>query len=202
MKRKVYLKKAAAISTAVVLACGVTGCGINTSSSEREETKTESNNKNEKEDEEKLVETMNDITGSDNVQKDLIDKEETVYVIADSNGSPTEVIVSEWLKNVNGEDKIVDATNLTEIKNIKGDEKFENSSTGIVWEAKGSDIYYQGKSKEELPFEVKVTYYLDDKQISPEELPGKSGRVKIRYEYTNKSTTSVKIANKDKSNKI
>ena len=32
------------------------------------------------------------------------------------------------------------------------------------------------------------TYYLDGKEISPEDLAGKSGKVKIRFDYTN--TTS------------
>ena len=66
-----------------------------------------------------------------------------------------------------------------------------------VWESNGSDIYYQGKSNEELPVSVKVTYYLDGKQISPDDLLGKSGKVKIRYDYTNNSSTSVKIDNEN-----
>ena len=35
-----------------------------------------------------------------------------------------------------------------------------------MWNAGGEDIYYQGKSKEELPVSVKLTYYLDGKEIS------------------------------------
>lgn len=44
----------------------------------------------------------------------------------------------------------------------------------LVWNAGGEDIYYQGKSKEELPVSVKLTYYLDGKEISPNELAGKA----------------------------
>lgn len=54
--------------------------------------------------------------------------------------------------------------------------------------AGGKDIYYQGTATEEPPVTQKVTYYLDGKEISPEDLAGKSGKVKIRFDYTN--TTS------------
>lgn len=54
--------------------------------------------------------------------------------------------------------------------------------------AGGKDIYYQGTATAEPPVTQKVTYYLDGKEISPEDLAGKSGKVKIRFDYTN--TTS------------
>ena len=57
-----------------------------------------------------------------------------------------------------------------------------------AWQAGGKDIYYQGTATEEPPVTQKVTYYLDGKEISPEDLAGKSGKVKIRFDYTN--TTS------------
>ena len=46
----------------------------------------------------------------------------------------------------------------------------------------------RGTATEEPPVTQKVTYYLDGKEISPEDLAGKSGKVKIRFDYTN--TTS------------
>ena len=36
--------------------------------------------------------------------------------------------------------------------------------------ANGSDIYYQGKSSEKLPVDVKITYKLDGEEIEPSEL--------------------------------
>ena len=192
MRRKLYLRKAAAIGTALVLACSMTACGSGTSSDDKEESTSESSKDNGDE----LVATMNTLTNSSE-SGDSTDKEETVYVIADSQGKTKEVVVSEWLKNLEGSSTIEDATNLTDIKNVKGDESYKNSGSGIVWESNGSDIYYQGKSNEELPVSVKVTYYLDGKQISPDDLLGKSGKVKIRYDYTNNSSTSVKIDNEN-----
>lgn len=47
------------------------------------------------------------------------DKEETVYVKTDANGEEKTVIVSDWLKNFSGEAKIKDATDLTDVENVK-----------------------------------------------------------------------------------
>ncbi|MDO4752944.1 MAG: hypothetical protein Q4A36_01775 [Candidatus Saccharibacteria bacterium] len=44
----------------------------------------------------------------------------------------------------------------------------------------GSTLY---KGTEELPFNFKVTYYLDGQEISGKDLAGKSGHVKIVYNY-------------------
>ena len=115
------------------------------------------------------------------------DKDETVYVIADAAGNKQDVIVSEWLKNTDGEATIKDSSNLTDIENVKGDETFTENNGELVWKADGNSIYYQGKSEEQVPVEVKVTYYLDDQEITPDQLAGKSGKVKMRFEYVNNS---------------
>ena len=44
---------------------------------------------------------------------------------------------------------------------------------------------------------TKVTYYLDGKEIKPEDLAGKSGKVKIRFDYTNNESRTVNIDGKD-----
>ncbi len=114
-------------------------------------------------------------------------KEETVYVVADATGNTEKVIVSDWLKNSNGANEITDATDLTDIENVKGEETYTEGKDGeIIWQANGKDIYYQGTTTKELPIDMNITYSLDGKTISPEELAGKSGKVTIRMDYTNK----------------
>lgn len=115
------------------------------------------------------------------------EKEETVYVKAGADGSVNKTIVSNWLKNEDGAQEIKDVSELTDIKNVKGDETFTQEGREITWQAEGNDIYYQGETTKELPVGVKITYYLDGKEISPEELAGKSGKVKIRFDYSNYS---------------
>lgn len=75
-----------------------------------------------------------------------VDKSETVYVNANADGSVDKITVSDWLKNHGSSDALEDFSNLTNIKNVKGDETFtQNADGSIVWDSKGNDIYYQEK---------------------------------------------------------
>ena len=67
----------------------------------------------------------------------------------------------------------------------------------MTWQADGNDIFYQGTSESELPVTQKLTYYLDGKEVTPEELAGKSGEVTIRFDYTNNQKVTAKIDGKD-----
>lgn len=113
-------------------------------------------------------------------------KEESVYVKADPSGTVKTTTVTEWLKNT-GNGTLADISDLKDIKNIKGDEEFQTSGSDITWTANGDDIYYQGTSDKELPVGVSITYKLDGKEISAEDLKGKDGKVEIHIKYTNKA---------------
>lgn len=64
--------------------------------------------------------------------------------------------------------------------------------------ASGTDTYSKESLEKELPVEVKVTYMLDGKEIKPEELAGKSGKVTMRFEYTNKQKETVTVDGEEK----
>lgn len=128
---------------------------------------------------------------------DAVYKEETVYVNADATGTTDEVTVSNWLKNsgsVSG--SLTDASTLKDIKNVKGDETFKASGDTLTWNTDGEDIYYQGTTDQNLPVSVKLTYYLDGKEIKPADLKGKSGHLKIQVDYTNKEKKTVSVDGK------
>lgn len=114
-----------------------------------------------------------------------IGKEETVYIIADSTGAAEDIIVSDHLLNHDNKKTIEDVSALKDITNVKGDETFTQEGNRVVWQADGNDIYYQGTVAGETSVTQKITYYLDGKEIEPEELAGKSGKVTIRFDYTN-----------------
>lgn len=133
-----------------------------------------------------------------NQDKKQLEKEETVYVIANADGSPQKLIVSDWLKNAMGKDALEDTTELTNIVNVKGDEGFQKKEGSLgVWDAAGNDIYYQGSIQKELPVDMKITYRLNDKVVSPEELAGQSGKVNIRFDYTNRQKESVLVGEQE-----
>ena len=124
-------------------------------------------------------------------------KEESVYVKADASGNVNKTTVSEWLKNPE-KGTISDTSELKDIKNVKGDETFETgSNNNVSWKSEGNDIYYQGTIDKELPVDVKVSYKLDGKSISPKDLKGKSGKVEIQFSYDNKSKQTVNVNGED-----
>ena len=124
-------------------------------------------------------------------------KDETVYVLARADGSVDKIIVSDWVRNTRGDALLNDATQLTDIENVKGDETYTlGGDNACVWDARGNDIYYQGSIDRELPVSVAVSYTLDGQPVTPEELAGKSGKVAIRFDYANNQYELVDINGK------
>ena len=124
-------------------------------------------------------------------------KDETVYVLANADGSVKKIIVSDWIKN-NGGKTVSDKTELSDIKNVKGDESYVMDTDNMrEWNSDGNDIYYQGTISKALPVDLKVSYELDGKPVSAESLAGKSGKVTIRFDYTNNQYKNVSIDGKN-----
>ena len=120
-------------------------------------------------------------------QKAQYNKKETVYVIADAQGTPEKVIVSNWIQNTGKEKKLTDKTNLKDIEVLKGDNSFTIDENNVCeWDANGGDIYYKGTCSTDLPVGVNISYELDGKAVSPAELAGKSGKLKIKINYINR----------------
>lgn len=184
-------KKSLGIGTAVVL--GLTACGVDNSSDKENVDKTSGNTQGETKSQ-KDNDTKEQ--SSEKQSDEEKDKTETVYAKADADGTVNEVTVNTVLKNKN-EKKIQDYSNLTDIKNIKGDEEYTKQSDGtILWDNQGEDIEYEGKSSEQLPVTVQISYFLDDKEISPKELAGKSGSLKIRFDYENHTKEETNVNGK------
>lgn len=70
----------------------------------------------------------------------------------------------------------------------------ENYKT-IVTTKYGEEVEEKESSKE-TPIETKITYTLDGKEITPDGLAGKSGKVSIKIEYTNKLSERVNVNGK------
>ena len=126
------------------------------------------------------------VTGKgETAQSEGAEKEETVYIFTDATGKQKSMTVSNWLKNRTGADKLYDNSILQNIENVKGDEPFTRSGNILTWQAGGNDIYYQGTTDKKAPVGQTITYYLDGKKVSPQDLAGKSGKVKIHIDYEN-----------------
>ena len=124
---------------------------------------------------------------------DAADKEETVYAKADASGKVYDVSVETTLKNPDPEGKapIEDDSMLKNIRNTEGDEEYKQEGSRIIWENHGEDISYKGSTDQELPVRVSITYFLDGKEISPAELAGKSGSLRVRIDYKNMTAKEI-----------
>lgn len=123
-------------------------------------------------------------------------KDETVYTNAKSNGEQYQTIVTDHLINEEDEKLLKDMTNLLNIENTSGDEKFTQEGESLVWEADSNDIYYKGETNQKLPVKLNIKYELDGKEISSDEIAGKSGKVKITISFENKEEHEVQINGK------
>ena len=126
-----------------------------------------------------------------------VSKQETVYATLDANGKKTDVIVSDWLKNAANKGEVKDSSDLKDITNTKGDEKFTQDGDTVNWNTESDDIYYQGKTDKEMPVGMSITYKLDGKEIAAKDLAGKSGKLEMKIKYTNTSKKTEKIGEKD-----
>lgn len=113
-------------------------------------------------------------------------KNETVYTKLKSDGSVKSITVNEQLLNNDKSKNIEDETNLKNIISLNSNNKFKINNNSLNWTSKGIDIYYKGTIDKELPVDVSVKYYLNDKETSLKKMVGKKGNVKIVLKYTNK----------------
>ena len=179
MKRNTMKTTALALSAAIVLGVGATAAYA------------------QKPDTDHKSEGKKPQTTVSSKKADTPSKDETVYILSGADGAARQVIVSNWLSNPDKDETIEDVANLKDIENVKGNETFTTGKNGeLTWNAAGSDIYYQGTPDQKVPVEVKITYTLDGKEIAPQDLAGKSGKVTIRFDYSNHQFENVKIGGK------
>ncbi len=122
-----------------------------------------------------------------------VEKQETVYVNLNPNGSTRQIIASNWLKNSRGIAALDDETILENITPVSSALLISNEQGKLTWQSDDQDVYYQSEVDKALPIDVTIDYTLDGKPIEPEDLAGKSGHVTIRVAFTNKSVQSFMI---------
>lgn len=86
--------------------------------------------------------------------------------------------------------------------------KLEESQEDIIYVLTQADgawkktLYSDGSedagtaARDALPINLTVSYQLDGKQVTPQALAGKSGKVTIRYEYENRKSSTVTLGGK------
>jgi len=103
-------------------------------------------------------------------------KEEVVYGILSLDGSVNNL----YIVNIFNGGAITDYGKYSDIRNLTTSEKFTQKGEQITINTNAKKFYYQGTlEKKELPWDIAIKYFLDDKEISGRSLAGKSGKLKI-----------------------
>lgn len=136
------------------------------------------------------------VMGTTAAQAAEIKKDESVYVTLDSEGKLEKATVSDWIHSDEGGVTVFDKSNLKDIKNVKSDIEPQKSGENLIWDMDGSNLYYQGTTNKSMPLDISIKYYYEDEEINPEDLAGKSGKVKIEIDVKNKEYKEVNINGK------
>ncbi len=119
-----------------------------------------------------------------------VEKNETVYGLLANDGTVKEVQVVNWAQGTPDGAAWTDYGSYREVNNSGSDVKPRVGKDQISWassafEEKG--LFYQGITDKELPFKIDIDYTLDGKPIKPEQLAGKSGKLKVDIHLENLS---------------
>lgn len=121
-------------------------------------------------------------------------RDETVYVIANTDGSGRQIIVSDWIQNGLAAAQVEERSELSQVEAVKGSATYTlGQDNARVWDAQGQDLYYQGSIEKALPVDMTVTYQMDGQTVTPGQIAGKSGHVTIRFDYENRQYEMVEI---------
>lgn len=109
-------------------------------------------------------------------------KNETVYVNLKHDGSKENIVVVNHISGENGDEYFTDYGKYDSFEVLVNGVEPVIEGDKIKWPTsflKNNDIYYEGKIDKELPMDLSIKYYLDNKEISGEDIAGKTGDFKI-----------------------
>lgn len=119
-------------------------------------------------------------------------KSETIYTNLNYDGTVEKTSVTNHL-SFTGNSNLEDDSELLEILNISGEEKYAKEGNKLTWSPLDKDIFYRGSTSKTLPISTEVKYYLDGEEKDVSTMIGKSGHVKIEYRFKNESKNYTSI---------
>ncbi|MBO5140165.1 MAG: hypothetical protein J6B76_05885 [Peptococcaceae bacterium] len=125
-----------------------------------------------------------------------ISKEEVVYANLQSDGSVDAIyVVNSFALNEAGQ--IVDYGDYTALRNMTSMEELQFEDQRVTVDAKEGRLYYEGiLNNNTLPWQFAITYWLDGKNITAEELAGQDGHLQIDIQIKqNKNSNPVFFEN-------
>ncbi len=110
-------------------------------------------------------------------------KHERVYVVVNHDGEVQTLLDNIHLENEDALDVLTDRSMLTDIENVSGHETFTLDGETLTWQADGNSIIYQGTSDKRPDVLPQVTFTLDGKEASAEEIKNGQGTVTMGVSF-------------------
>lgn len=108
-------------------------------------------------------------------------KEEVIYIITDAEGN----VMNVNAVNIFGKGAVTDYGTYSSVKMLNSTEDINYNDGKVDFVTEKDRVYYQGTMENaEIPWNINITYTLDGKEISPENLAGKSGNADIHISIT------------------
>jgi len=126
-----------------------------------------------------------------------VNKQETVYVNLTPEGKVKKVSVTDWLHTDMPQVRIIDTSPLMEIRNVKSLTNPVIEDGMLCWDMDTTDLYYSGISDTAPPMEIIIKYFIDDNEVSPEQIAGMSGHLRIEITPKNHMTKQINVGGKD-----
>lgn len=106
-------------------------------------------------------------------------KEEVIYIMADAAGEVRDV----YAVNIFGKGSHTDYGDYQNLKILNTKDELKTLTDGYSFTTEADKVYVQGTLPDaEIPWDISIRYFLDGKELSAEELAGKSGKLEIRFQ--------------------
>lgn len=184
MRKNKLIKALCGLLAVILVIPAAAGC-------QKKETKTDNAILNEELGSEKYVQQAY-TEQAKNVKKD-----ETVYINAKADGTVYKVNVTDWLHTDTPQVRVTDVSNLTDIKNVKSLTTPIQENGNLYWDMDTTDLYYSGVTDQQPPVKFTIKYFLEDKEMSAEEIAGKKGNVKIQITAENTLKKKINVEGKE-----
>ncbi len=108
-------------------------------------------------------------------------KEEVIYVMTSAGGQVQGV----YAVDIFDSGEVTDYGDYSSVKLLNTSDDLTVNGDEIDFTASGDKTYLQGTlDNAQIPWDISITYSLDGKSITPNELAGKSGALEIRFKVT------------------
>src|SRR5690625_4835113 len=105
------------------------------------------------------------------------EKEEVIYINGKDNGNVKNIDAV----NIFDKGEVVDYGNYSQVKLLNSNNEIKKDDDKITFDSDKDRTYYQGDmNSNNMPWDVDIKYFLNDKEIKGQDLAGKNGKIKIK----------------------